>query len=1367
MQWDTQKNLSEVFVYLLRFILIFLAFVGTSQFAEDKRNAPSGFLNDLVPTANKSEATSGEKVGKSIFGISLMGNIYRRVADNASDGFNYTKAIEYYNKALKAYSSDLGENHSSTGIILNDLGLAYHRKGDYNEALKYYEKSLLYDKQGNDSSITQNNIAVTYLDLGESQKAINSLERALNEAGGNEIDSSTKASSFQHLGSAYKNLAKYDEAVKYYKKSLDLRKQVLKVNKSDLALSYRMLGSTYVEIGLYEKAESVLEKAVKITLVNFGERHLETAYAYSELGFYWRKKGEYDKALEYSEKSLAIKKKIFGKDNINVAVNLNQIGILLHSRGSVGDLEKSVNYLQESLRIRKLKSGSNHPETATSYENLGVVYNNMGRTKEALSNYEKALSIKKRIFEESHPSVALSFYNLGRIHSDLANFEKSLELHKRALAILLKNFGNFHERVATAYEGLGLAYSNMGFTEKALKCHSNSLEINLKIFGKDHPSVAISYNNLAYCYSDRGEDYKSINLKVMALEIRKKTMGEFHEMVADSHNNLGNSYASTGQVVLGIKHLNQALRIYRVNYGENHRSTAQCLFNLGIAYEQVNLDSTLYFLQATHAFRHSVGINHPSYAKALSALGWRIDSLKLMEDSIKILSQNFGDEHILISNPLNNLSVLLCERGDIKNGLRTVLESHNIIQKHFHIGHPRLSLSFDNVSWTYMQLENMPEALFFARKGIESKEFFLNRIFKYLPQKERLRLHASIRPYDIVASIGEAKGLSDLILKHKGFVLDSMLEDSILHSMTSNSELKILFEQKRKMQAELGLRPSSIHGLKKKTLTDAIEKESIKALENKNISRRAMKLNHKDLIESLEENQVLVDYLEYWQKDFEKPATSSKGSIGVRLEMVNSTCRIKEIFPWGSAKSSKLISKGDTILKVSNGNNDFVDITDLNLTNIISLVRGPAHSKVGVTVETSTKPKKISTVYLERKPYRIKTNPGKLKLGALIQSRDQDSPNWINLGPVDEIYTKIRELKVMVKQGLVPPKNIYKELYDQLFLPIRSTIPSFTKSIIFCPDAELNFIPFPALIDKNGSFLCEKYDIMNVSASRDLLFGNEPASKSKEISIFANPAFDDQDIEESLTIALMDTDRNAMRNLGFSPLPGTKKEAEELSLISDSNGYSVNSFSKLNASEKNLRAIKSPTILHLATHGFFISSEEEKKSKNQWSFLNENKLEAPISNPMHRSGLALAGAKNTLKLWEEGKFVDPANDGILTAEEASQLDLSETWLTVLSACDTGSGVARAGEGVLGLRRAFAMAGTENLLLTLWPVDDSFTKDFMVSFYKEALKTGNAPKAMAKVQKEWLIKLREERSVSQAVKLAGPFVLTFRGNPELN
>ena len=271
----------------------------------------------------------------------------------------------------------------------------------------------------------------------------------------------------------------------------------------------------------------------------------------------------------------------------------------------------------------------------------------------------------------------------------------------------------------------------------------------------------------------------------------------------------------------------------------------------------------------------------------------------------------------------------------------------------------------------------------------------------------------------------------------------------------------------------------------------------------------------------------------------------------------------------------------------------------------------------------------------------------------------------------------------------------------------------------------------------------------------------------KEICIFANPSFQSPKAKISELTALNYLDRKVMRNLDLSHLPGTLDEANELSKFSISMGYSVNSYIGQNASEENLCKIISPTILHLATHGFFFPSGLESNSKTNLDFLKKDRSNRLLSNPMHRSGLALAGAKNTLNQWELDNFPSPDNDGIFNAQEASELDLSNTWLTVLSACETGSGVIQSGEGVLGLRRAFTMAGTQNLLLTLWPVDDGFTKDFMVSFYKEALKTGNAPKAMAKVQKDWLIKLREERSVSQAVKLAGPFVLTFRGNPELN
>jgi CHAT domain-containing protein len=111
------------------------------------------------------------------------------------------------------------------------------------------------------------------------------------------------------------------------------------------------------------------------------------------------------------------------------------------------------------------------------------------------------------------------------------------------------------------------------------------------------------------------------------------------------------------------------------------------------------------------------------------------------------------------------------------------------------------------------------------------------------------------------------------------------------------------------------------------------------------------------------------------------------------------------------------------------------------------------------------------------------------------------------------------------------------------------------------------------------------------------------------------------------------------------------------------------------------------------------------------------------------------------------------------------LKLDGTWLVVLSACDTGTGEARAGEGVLGLRRGFIQAGAQNLLMTLWAVADEETVKLMTDFYAAAQRTGNAPQALADVQRDWLVKLRKERGLQAAVRLAGPFILSSQGKIE--
>ena len=137
-----------------------------------------------------------------------------------------------------------------------------------------------------------------------------------------------------------------------------------------------------------------------------------------------------------------------------------------------------------------------------------------------------------------------------------------------------------------------------------------------------------------------------------------------------------------------------------------------------------------------------------------------------------------------------------------------------------------------------------------------------------------------------------------------------------------------------------------------------------------------------------------------------------------------------------------------------------------------------------------------------------------------------------------------------------------------------------------------------------------------------------------------------------------------------------------------------------------------PHILHLATHGFFLAENDVDKLKGDehWrgvggvrpfaetgpmgDFASRLKPQVILKNPMHRSGLALAGAQATLEAWKRGETPPTGNDGIVTAEEVGGLKLEDTWLVTLSACDTGTGEARFGEGVLGLRRGFIQAGAQ-------------------------------------------------------------------------
>lgn len=235
------------------------------------------------------------------------------------------------------------------------------------------------------------------------------------------------------------------------------------------------------------------------------------------------------------------------------------------------------------------------------------------------------------------------------------------------------------------------------------------------------------------------------------------------------------------------------------------------------------------------------------------------------------------------------------------------------------------------------------------------------------------------------------------------------------------------------------------------------------------------------------------------------------------------------------------------------------------------------------------------------------------------------------------------------------------------------------------PDGELSLVPFGVFPTGDDRYLVDDHVIAYLTSGRDLLRSGEPASSAiGPPVVIADPDYDLRATSATATGPA----RGSFRPLHLRRLPGTRAEGLEIAkqlgikpLLDDA------------AVVGTIKKLRSPRVLHLATHGLFLSRPDD---------------------PMRRSGLALAGA-NT---WSNGGAVpSEAEDGILDAEDVSALDLAGTELVVLSACDTARGEVHSGEGVFGLRRAFVLAGVQSLVMSLWKVDDDRTKELMIELYQ--------------------------------------------------
>jgi len=345
--------------------------------------------------------------------------------------------------------------------------------------------------------------------------------------------------------------------------------------------------------------------------------------------------------------------------------------------------------------------------------------------------------------------------------------------------------------------------------------------------------------------------------------------------------------------------------------------------------------------------------------------------------------------------------------------------------------------------------------------------------------------------------------------------------------------------------------------------------------------------------------------------------------------------------------------------------------------------------------------------------------------------RADGAPAWVKLGPADAVERAVADLRRALKSKGADVRQHARALDELIMRPARRLLGE-SKQLFLSPDAALNLVPFEALVDEQNRYLIESYSFTYLTSGRDLLRLQASAKSDQPPVVIADPSFDSA---SGGSAAASNTGEAAsrsadLRNVSFGPLPGTAGEAQAVGSIL----AGVQLLTQARATEAALKQVKSPSILHVATHGFFLAdqSQDPDAAARGLALASGNAAALTSSareNPLLRSGLALAGANR-----RQG---GGAEDGVLTALEAAGLNLWGTQLVVLSACETGLGEVPTGAGVYGLRRALVLAGSGAQVMSLWQVDDASTRDLMTAYYKRLRAGEGRGDALRGVQLEML------------------------------
>ncbi|MBK8556510.1 MAG: CHAT domain-containing protein [Lewinellaceae bacterium] len=981
--------------------------------------------------------------------------------------------------------------------------------------------------------------------------------------------------------------------------------------------------------------------------------------------------------------------------------------------------EEGIHLAQTAAALILEHFGDMHPDYTACLHAESISYVMMGENEKALPIMLRAREIRERTYGKENENYLNHLYSLFLINWDLEHYAEAEKYIREYIALNEKMAGRESARYRTALNSLSHILKQQRRFLESDSCFQELIGLQIKVYGPDHPEVGRICVGHAFMLRDWGRFEAAEQQLIKGVTICEKKSAQIPLYYPDAVNCLGMIYAETYRFDLAEQYYRKALDGYAASAGKASSDYAIALDNLGNLY---------------------------------SSLGLSAQDAALKEEALGIMRTNAEPGNPDFIRMLTNTASTYCDLYQLEESEALLREAEQMYEQ-----------AQNKEMANACQIPYVQGSLFLKKKEYRQAEFYQSKATELIRSN-----FGSTHPYfftsahqqaEILLALGEYAKADDLLAQTKAGLLGSMGKGNIDYVKYLNAYSDLLFATGRRDSLPVVLQEYST--LLKQLIRQGaqhLSEHELAAMYGhfQNYSRKIFSYTwqinpaRNTILPGTCFNQSLFD------KGFLLNA-----SIQLRNLAVEDTATVRMYQQLLNAKrylSAQYVRPIAERLEVPELENDIAEL-EKELARQVPGFKNAIREVSWQEVQQQLPPASAAIEWINFQ-YQTDQLTDSVFYAALLLRPGWEAPQFIPLFEEKQLDSLLHTqgerradyvnlLYTIAERGINPQEKQQKSLYEMLWKPIEKELAG-TTTIYYSPSGLLHRLNLAAIPIGIDSVLGDRYHLVDLGSSRQLvvptaiksaandavLFGGIQYDVDNTAIIGSNAAFNSTAITSRGKLYFSYTD-STLRTGIWNELPFTEREANSVEKMLKASGFQTDSRRGSAATEDFFQNIgahgkPSPRVLHIATHGFFFPDPKTSDDLKTSPTFNESVFKLS-DHPMIRSGLLLAGANHA---WQTGKPIQPdMADGILTAYEISQMNLSNTELVVLSACETGLGDIQGNEGVYGLQRAFKIAGVKYLIMSLWQVPDKQTSLLMTTFYKKWLEEKmTIPEAFLSAQK---------------------------------